>query len=73
MKYAFFVFTSYGVATLVCLLLIFWVWIDGRILRRSLADLEASGIRRRSAAKASPPAEATAAEPAPRAAAGDAQ
>ncbi len=50
MKYAFYVFTSYGVAGLMTLCLIAWVWLDGRARRQELAELEASGIRRRSAA-----------------------
>ena len=49
MKYAFYVFTSYGVAGLMTLCLIAWVWLDGRARRQELAELEASGIRRRSA------------------------
>jgi heme exporter protein D len=55
MKYAFYVFTSYGVAAFVMLCLIGWVWLDGRARRGELAELEASGIRRRSTqAKAEP-------------------
>jgi heme exporter protein D len=49
MKYAFYVYTSYGVATFVILCLIAWVWLDGRGRRKDLAELEASGFRRRSA------------------------
>ncbi len=49
MNYAFYVFTSYGVAAAVTLCLIAWVWLDGRARRKELAELEASGIRRRSA------------------------
>jgi heme exporter protein D len=49
MNYAFYVFTSYGVATFVILCLIAWVWLDGRARRKELAQLEASGFRRRSA------------------------
>ena len=48
MNYAFYVFTSYGVAAAVTLCLIAWVWLDGRARRKELAELEASGIRRRS-------------------------
>jgi heme exporter protein D len=55
MKYAFYVFSSYGVAAAVILCLIAWVWLDGRARRRELAELEASGFRRRSARPASPP------------------
>jgi heme exporter protein D len=49
MKYAFYVFSSYGVAGVLTLCLIAWVWLDGRARRQELAELEASGIRRRSA------------------------
>ncbi|WP_137129349.1 heme exporter protein CcmD [Rhizobium sp. FY34] len=49
MSHAFYIFTSYGVTALVCLMLIAWVFLDGRSRRRELAELEASGIRRRSA------------------------
>ncbi len=48
MKYAFYVFTSYGVAGVMTLCLIAWVWLDGRARRQELAELEASGFRRRS-------------------------
>jgi heme exporter protein D len=48
MNYAFYVFTSYGVAAAMTLCLIAWVWLDGRARRHELAELEASGIRRRS-------------------------
>ena len=49
MSHAAYVFTSYGIATLMVLGLIAWVVLDGRARRRELAELEASGIRRRSA------------------------
>ncbi|MCK3778429.1 heme exporter protein CcmD [Ensifer sesbaniae] len=53
MSHAVYVFTSYGIATLTVLGLIAWVVLDGRARRRELAELEASGIRRRSAEAAS--------------------
>lgn len=53
MSHAAYVFTSYGIATLAVLGLITWVVMDGRARRRELAELEASGIRRRSAEPAS--------------------
>jgi heme exporter protein D len=52
MSHAFYILTSYGVTGLVCLALIAWVFLDGRSRRRELAELEASGIRRRSAGAA---------------------
>lgn len=48
MTHPFYVFGSYGFAAVVVLALIAWIWIDGRLRRRELAALEASGIRRRS-------------------------
>lgn len=52
MSHAFYILTSYGVTGLVCLILIAWVVRDGRSRRRELAELEAAGIRRRSASAA---------------------
>ncbi|HEV7308595.1 heme exporter protein CcmD [Ensifer sp.] len=52
MSHAAYVVTSYGIATLTVLGLVAWVVLDGRARRRELAELEASGIRRRSAAQA---------------------
>ena len=49
MTHAFYITMSYAVTATVCLCLIAWVWLDGRARRRELAELEASGIRRRSA------------------------
>ena len=48
MDHAFYVYGSYGFAALTVIALISWTWIDGRLRRRELAALEASGIRRRS-------------------------
>ena len=49
MSHTFYIAMSYGIAGLVSLCLIGWVWLDGRARRRELAQLEAAGIRRRSA------------------------
>jgi heme exporter protein D len=49
MSHTFYIAMSYGIAGLVSLCLIAWVWLDGRARRRELAQLEAAGIRRRSA------------------------
>jgi heme exporter protein D len=48
MSHDFYIGASYAVAAIVILCLIAWVWLDGRARRRELAELEASGIRRRS-------------------------
>jgi heme exporter protein D len=50
MGHAFYIYTSYGISGLVTLALVLWTVIDGRARRRELAELEASGLRRRSAA-----------------------
>lgn len=44
-----FVAAAYAFAAIILVLLIVWVVVDHRIQRRTLADLEARGIRRRSA------------------------
>lgn len=49
MSHAFYIAMSYGITFAVSLCLIAWVWLDGRARRQELAELEASGIRRRSA------------------------
>ncbi len=48
MTHAFYIMASYGVTALVVASLILWTWADGRARRRELAELEASGMRRRS-------------------------
>ncbi|GAC1043993.1 heme exporter protein CcmD [Rhizobium sp. No.120] len=48
MSHPFYVFGSYGFAAFMILAIIAWIWIDGRLRRRELSALEASGIRRRS-------------------------
>ena len=47
-NYAGFILASYGVVTAVILMLILWVTVDGRAQAKTLAELEARGIRRRS-------------------------
>jgi heme exporter protein D len=51
--HAFFIWASYAVAAVVLGALMVWLWADGRRYRRRLAELEARGIRRRSASAAS--------------------
>ena len=46
-----FIIAAYAVAGAVLLGLIVWIVLDGRAQRRRIADLEARGIRRRSAAR----------------------
>lgn len=48
MTHAFYIGMSYGLTGLIVFLLIGWVWMDGRARSREMAQLEASGIRRRS-------------------------
>lgn len=47
-KHAIFIWSSYAVVTVVLAGLIAWLVLDGRRLKRRLADLEAQGITRRS-------------------------
>jgi heme exporter protein D len=49
--YATFIVASYALAALVVAGLIGWIALDYRRQRRALRDLEASGVRRRSAQK----------------------
>lgn len=51
MTHSFYIAMSYGIAALISLCLVTWVWLDGRARRKELAELEASGIRRRSSSK----------------------
>ena len=44
-----FILAAYGLTVLVVAALALWIVLDGRIQRRRLAELEARGIRRRSA------------------------
>ena len=56
MSHTFYIAMSYAVAALVTLCLIGWVWLDGRARQRELAELEAAGVRRRSAQPKTPEA-----------------
>ncbi len=47
--HATFIIAAYGSAAVVVLVLISWIALDRRSLTRDLAELEARGIRRRSA------------------------
>ncbi|MBP2562745.1 heme exporter protein D [Neorhizobium galegae] len=49
MSHTFYIAMSYAVSAIVILCLIAWTWLDGRARQKELAELEASGIRRRSA------------------------
>lgn len=51
-NHAGFILAAYGVAVLVIAALFVWTVLDGRSQRRQLAELEARGVRRRSAADA---------------------
>ncbi|CAL8980115.1 hypothetical protein RHODGE_RHODGE_02052 [Rhodoplanes serenus] len=53
--HAVFIVAVYALAFTVVMMLVVWVWIDHRRQRRLLADLEARGVRRRSAGVASSP------------------
>ncbi len=48
-KHAVFIWSSYAIVVVVLGALIAWLIIDGGRLKRRLADLEARGVRRRSA------------------------
>jgi heme exporter protein D len=49
MSHTFYIAMSYAVSAIVILCLVTWTWLDGRARRQELAELEASGVRRRSA------------------------
>ena len=46
--HAAFIVTAYGLAALVIGVLIVWIWLDYRAQKRSLQELEARGVTRRS-------------------------
>ncbi|MCX5494822.1 heme exporter protein CcmD [Kaistia dalseonensis] len=46
-----FILAAYGLTVLIVLGLVAWILLDGRAQRRRLRDLEARGVRRRSAAR----------------------
>ncbi len=48
MSHNFYIAVSYGIAALIVAVMLGWIWLDGRARQRELAELEASGIRRRS-------------------------
>lgn len=48
MSHAIYVLAAYGLTGLALALLIGWIQLDQRARRRELAELEASGVRRRS-------------------------
>jgi heme exporter protein D len=50
-----FILGAYAVAVLVVTGLVVWVTSDHRALRRALAELDAQGVRRRSAARGDAP------------------
>ncbi|MCX8999318.1 heme exporter protein CcmD [Rhizobiaceae bacterium BDR2-2] len=52
MSHTFYIAASYAVTGFVVAVLCLWVWLDGRGRQRDLAELEAAGHRRRSAARA---------------------
>ncbi|WP_316858280.1 heme exporter protein CcmD [uncultured Cohaesibacter sp.] len=47
-KYSGYILASYGISAVTILLLIIWVYQDGRILNKTLSELNERGIRRRS-------------------------
>ena len=47
--HAVYIWSSYAIVTIAVVGLIIWLFQDGKRQERSLADLEARGIRRRSA------------------------
>lgn len=47
--HAIFIWASYGAMAIVVAAIVVWLIADGRRLERRLADLEARGVRRRSA------------------------
>ena len=48
MSHAFYIGMSYGLTGLIVAILIGWIALDGRARKREMAELEASGVRRRS-------------------------
>ncbi|XUY26634.1 heme exporter protein CcmD [Agrobacterium sp. rho-8.1] len=47
MSHAFYIGISYGLTGLIVVILIGWIIMDGRARQREMAELEASGMRRR--------------------------
>ena len=54
-NYGGFIIASYGAVFATIAVLILWVIVDGRTQAKALAELEARGIKRRSARRASHP------------------
>jgi heme exporter protein D len=52
MSHAFYVYSAYAITAAITLAAICRTWLDGRARRRELAELEAAGLRRRSASPA---------------------
>jgi heme exporter protein D len=52
--HAAFIWASYGIVALVLAMLIGWLGMDGRQQQRRLDELDARGVRRRSASGAAP-------------------
>ncbi len=50
-EHGFFILACYGVSALVLGALALWIVLDGRAVRRRLDELEARGVRRRSAGR----------------------
>jgi len=50
-NHAGFIVAAYGIAIVVIAVLFVWIVVDGRQQRRQMADLEARGVRRRSAGR----------------------
>lgn len=48
-KHAVFIWSSYAIVALVLAILVSWLIVDGRRLKRRLTELEARGVTRRSA------------------------
>lgn len=48
MTHILYVSAAYGGAALVLGAIVAWIWVDGRLRRREIAELEAAGARRRS-------------------------
>lgn len=54
-EHAAFILAAYAGAALVLGALVAWIVLDGRTLRRSLGEMEARGVRRRSAGREDAP------------------
>ena len=52
-----FIIAAYGASAFILVLLIGWIAVENRVLKRQLADFEARGITRRSAVRKDAPSE----------------